>query len=421
MDITLIPTTPNGTLKAISSKSVAHRLLICAAFAEGNTKILCENTNKDIDATVSCLIALGADITYDAPYFTVKPIKVPTNGASLPCGESGSTLRFLLPLIPALGIDASFLMEGRLPERPLSPLYEELVAHGASLSEAGSNPLSAGGYLDGGEYKIRGDVSSQFISGLLFALCISGIGGKISISGELESAAYIDMTFDALNTFGAGLQKTESGYTVPAGARLIPPETLQVEGDWSGAAFALCMGAISGGTVTVTGLREDSRQGDREIVRILRRFGADIRSEGDSFTVYGGKQLRGISINASQIPDLVPVLAVVASFALGETKIHGASRLRLKESDRLESTSRLLSTLGGQVTELGDGLLISGQEKLYGGSVNCYNDHRIAMSAAVASVGCEHEVVIRDAECVAKSYPDFWNDIKNCLGVVEKA
>ncbi len=421
MNITLLPSNPSGAINAISSKSVAHRLLICAAFADGETKIKCTDTNDDINATADCLCALGASVIYEAPYFTVKPIKAVPERAMLECRESGSTLRFLLPIVCALGTNASIYMEGRLPSRPLSPLYEELTAHGASLSTEGTNPLEVSGRLCGNEYTIRGDVSSQFISGLLFALCVSGKGGKINIEGRLESAPYVDMTTDALTLFGAQIQKTQTSYIVSENTRLISPKEVTVEGDWSNAAFMLCMGAIGKGEVSVTGLDKNSRQGDKEIVNILKRFGADIRESDGTYTVKGGKQLRGTSINASQIPDLVPVIAVVASFALGETKIHGADRLRLKESDRIESTSRLISVLGGQVTELCGGLLISGQESLYGGSVNSFGDHRIAMSAAVASVGCEHEVIVNGAKCVSKSYPAFWEDIKTQLGIEQKA
>lgn len=417
MDITIRPSTPNGRIQAISSKSAAHRILICSAFADAPTVIRCDRTNKDINATAECLRSMGASIRYDAPYFYVEPIGTPKNGAVLECNESGSTLRFLLPIIPALGIDACFNMAGRLPERPLSPLYEELVAHGAILSPQGSNPLTSSGRLTGEEYRIRGDVSSQFISGLLFALTFSGKGGKLIIEGKTESAPYIDMTVDALRLFDAAPDKTEYGYFVKSNCKLRSPSTLDVEGDWSNAAFPLCMGAIGKGEVTVYGLKNDSHQGDKAVVDVLRRFGADVCHGDGEFTVKGGKPLHGIEIDATQIPDLVPVLATVAAVADGQTVIYGAARLRLKESDRLMSVSAMLRALGADVSETEDGLVINGRPSLGGGTVQTYNDHRIAMSAAVASVACTSPVTVLGAECTSKSYPEFWKDIKENLKI----
>ncbi len=411
MDITLYPSSACGTLRAISSKSAAHRILIAAAFAEGQTRIFCESINNDIKATADCLCALGADIKYNCPYFTVTPILTPKAGAVLECGESGSTLRFLLPIIPALGTDARFSMRGRLPSRPLSPLYECLCEHGALLGRQGSNPLLVGGKLDGGDYRIRADVSSQFISGLLFALCVSGLGGRIRLEGKIESAPYIDMTLDALSLFGASIQKTEDGYAVPKNISLISPSALSVEGDWSNAAFPLCMGALSDIGISVSGLDPRSKQGDKQIAQILTRFGATITEDGDCITVRGGN-LHGIELDASQIPDLVPVICSVASLAEGTTHIFGASRLRLKESDRIESTCTMLSSLGADIKPTEDGMVIVGKKRLSGGTASSFSDHRIAMSAAVASLGCEGPVTISGAECVEKSYPAFWEHIK---------
>ncbi len=419
MDIILTPTSPRGEIQAISSKSAAHRILICAAFADSETVIRCDRTNKDIDATAACLCSLGAKIEYRAPFFKVTPIKTPLT-CQMDCGESGSTLRFLLPVVCALGVDAQIFMHGRLPSRPLSPLYGELVRHGARLSPEGSSPLSVSGRLGGGEYKIRGDVSSQFISGLLFALCVSGLGGSIIIEGKTQSAPYIDMTLDALSLFGVYPKRTADGYLIPVGCKLCSPKTLHVEGDWSNAAFMLCMGALGENEVKICGLNSDSKQGDREIVDILRDFGADIKEENGEYTVKGGKPLHGTRINAEQIPDLVPVISVVAACAEGRTHIYGAERLRLKESDRIATTSNMLRALGASVEETDDGLLIDGRGTLTGGCVDSANDHRIAMSAAVASVRCQGALTLKGAECVSKSYPDFWEDISTRLGIYSR-
>lgn len=417
MNVILAPSVPCGRINAIPSKSAAHRILICAAFADREATVRCDVTNKDITATVECLCALGAKISYRKPYFHIRPITVPVDGATLNCNESGSTLRFMLPIIPALGVSASFKMSGRLPERPLSPLYEELVAHGAELSPQGSNPLTVSGALCGEEYRIRGDVSSQFISGLMLALTVSRRGGKIIVEGKTESAPYVDMTAEALAVFGAPPLKTDLGYEIPAGQSLHTPTELDVEGDWSNAAFPLCMGAIGNGEVTVCGLSSASYQGDKAVVDLLRRFGASVKEVDDRVTVIGGHALHGISIDASQIPDLVPVLATVACVAEGTTEICGAARLRLKESDRLLSVSTMLKALGADIAVTEDGLVIHGKKALGGGAVDTFNDHRIAMSAAVASVACTSEVTVRGAECTSKSYPDFWSDIRLGLGI----
>lgn len=399
-----------GKIKAIASKSVAHRLLICAAFADAPTRILCEETNADIEATAACLSALGAKISRSAPYYDVVPV-APENiikSATLPCGESGSTLRFLLPVAAALGADCRFTLKGRLSERPLSPLREELEAHGVSIS--GGSPLKISGRLSGDEFSIDGGVSSQFVSGLLFALTLLPHESTLIVTGRSESAPYVDITRDALALFGAAVDKNGNCYTVSAGGKLYSPSYLEVEGDWSGAAFPLALGVL-GGEVEVTGLNPRSSQGDRAIVDILRRFGADITQSESGSYIARHSALRGIDIDASQIPDLVPVLATVAAVASGRTRIYGAARLRLKESDRLQSVFDMLTRLGASVCVTEDGLQIDGVSTLCGGVVSSCNDHRIAMSACVASAACDGNVEIDGAEAVAKSYPSFWEDV----------
>lgn len=416
MKVTLSPCVPQGKIKAIASKSAAHRLLICAAFADKCTELVCEEINEDINATVRCLNALGAKITRRGTSFVVLPIKNVKKNAVLDCGESGSTMRFLVPIAAALGADASFLMSGRLPDRPLSPLREELEAHGIAFSEQGSNPLTMKGKIDCGDYSIRGDISSQFISGLLFALSIIEGESKLTILGNRESQGYINMTLDALAEFDAEPEATESGFSIVGRKKLTSPEKLTVEGDWSNAAFALCAGAISKkAKVSVHTLDSESNQGDRAIIELLVKFGADVRRKGDCFTVKGSC-LYGLDIDASQIPDLVPILAVTAAAAEGTTRIYGAQRLRIKESDRLLAVAEMLKALGADVTETEDGLIINGGKRLTGGTVSSHNDHRIAMSAAVASILCEGDTVIEGAEAVAKSYPSFFDDFSS-LGI----
>ena len=411
MNVTLTTSTPTGKIKAIASKSAAHRALICAAFASESTEIICTETNEDIEATVRCLNALGAKITRRGESFIVLPIRSTPECATLDVGESGSTLRFLLPIVSALGCKAEIKMSGRLPNRPLSPLREELEAHGAIISEVGSNPLTVSGGISAGEYKIRGDVSSQFISGLLFALSIIEGESRLSLESAIESAPYINMTLKTLYDFGADISIDERGFTVHGVGKLKSPKTVTVEGDWSNAAFMLAAGAIApNGNISVTSLDPDSLQGDRAMLELLVRFGADVRRKGDKISVRSGR-LYGIDIDATNIPDLVPILSVVAAAANGRTVIRGASRLKLKESDRLSSVADMLFTLGASIAKTDDGLIIDGGNRLTGGVVSSHADHRIAMSAAIASLLCDGDVTVTGAEAVAKSYPAFWDDI----------
>lgn len=382
------PAPLSGQISAICSKSMAHRLLICAALAPEGGEILCPETSKDIEATRACLRAMRS-------------------GAPLACGESGSTLRFLLPVVAALGLQAEFHLEGRLPQRPLAPLDTQLEAHGAVLRRPKPEVLQCTGQLTPGSYTLPGDVSSQYISGLLFALPLLDAPSTLRVTGTMESRPYVEMTLDALRRFGICITEEQQVFHIPA-APYQSPGTLRVEGDWSNAAFWLAAGALRR-PMTVTGLNPRSLQGDKAIVQLLAQFGACVSWQGDAVTV-SPAALHGIDINAAAIPDLVPILAVVAAAAAGTTRIHHAARLRLKESDRLVTVRQLLESLGAEVEELADGLVIHGGKPLTGGTVDSCNDHRIAMAAAVAATLCREPVTVLGAEAVEKSYPAFWKD-----------
>ncbi len=411
MNQTVLPGPRTGSVRIPASKSQAHRLLICAALGAQPVALRCDGVSADIAATARCLRALGADITDDgAGTFRIVPIagEMPAH-ADLFCGESGSTLRFLLPVVGALGADVTFRMEGRLPERPLSPLDAVLTAHGMTIRRDGAL-LHVSRQLRPGTYALPGDVSSQYISGLLMALPRLPGESTLAVTGKLESAGYIAMTEDALRLSGIRLQKQERTYTIPGGQTARLPAQGHVEGDWSNAAFFLCMGALSPAGVTVTGLASDSPQGDRAVLDVLRRFGADVRETQDTVTVRRGA-LHGVTIDAAPIPDLIPVLSVVAALADGQTQIVNAARLRLKESDRLESTAAMLRALGAQVEVHGSGLTVTGRPTLTGGTVDPQHDHRIAMAAATAACGCTAPVTVHDRACTDKSYPRFWTDL----------
>ena len=415
MKISVSPSATSGSIKAIASKSVAHRLLICAAFGDKKTTIRCDELNKDIEATAACLSELGATIKRSAPYYEVTPVSLKNvkKNALLPCGESGSTLRFLIPVVAALGADSRFLMEGRLPYRPLSPLKEELEAHGISFIYEKEDVLQIKGTLLGNSFSIDGGVSSQFISGLLFALTLMQNEATLTVTGKIASAPYLRITEDALELFGARPQRNENIYTVKSGSTLTAPRSIDVEGDWSNAAFPLCLGILGKGSVCVRGLNCSSSQGDSKIIELISAFGGNIKptAENDGY-IASPSSLRGIEIDAENIPDLVPILSVLASVASGTTTIYGAARLRIKESDRLQSVSAMLSTLGADIRETDDGLVINGISSLTGGTVSSCNDHRIAMSAAVAACICSSPVIIEGAEAVEKSYPAFWDDMR---------
>ena len=413
----------SGQISAIASKSAAHRLMICAALAKGPTEIVCSTTSKDMEATRACLAAMQ-------------------DGGVLPCGESGSTLRFLLPVAAALGLDVTFSMEGRLPQRPLAPLDQQLTDHGVTLSRPQPHLLQVSGQLQPGDYVLPGNVSSQYISGLLFALPLLDGPSTLTVTAKIESRPYIAMTLDALEKFGVRIatqrrprvwppyaprnDKQTSDVIAKAATaacgdpsslmfhiqprKYVSPGAVTVEGDWSNAAFWLCAGALAG-PVTVTGLDRDSLQGDKEILNILRRFGAHVEEMDGKITVSNHK-LQAIDIDAAEIPDLVPVLSVVAAAAMGTTRIYNAQRLRLKESDRIRTVCAMINGLGGAAEETDDGLLIHGGG-LTGGTVDSCNDHRIAMAAAVASVLCP--VTVLGAEAVEKSYPQFWEDLRRML------
>jgi 3-phosphoshikimate 1-carboxyvinyltransferase len=424
MNVKIQPGRLSGTIPAIPSKSQAHRALICAALADGPTRINCSNESEDIAATIECLSALGTDIRRETDNngvnsFTVIPLnkKSCENDTPLPCGESGSTFRFLLPIVGALGCGASYLLKGQLPKRPLSPLDSELTSHGCTLSPHGTVPFRITGQLKPGKYALDAGVSSQFISGLLFALPLLDKDSELRLLGKAESFPYIELTMAMLQLFGIQIAFNDEVFSIPGKQSYHSPGELNVEGCWSNAAFWLSAGAIGTDTVACTGLDLQSRQGDRAVLDILGRFGSRLETDGDKAAVSGGK-LRGIEIDAKNTPDLVPILAVIGTAAEGTTVIRNAQRLRIKESDRLAAVTGVLRSLGANITEKEDGLVIQGST-LTGGDVSSWGDHRIAMAAAIAATVCSGTVIIRGAEAVNKSYPFFFNDLSKLGGSVQ--
>ena len=394
------------------SKSHLHRLLICASLADEQTFIKLTHNGQegaDIKATIDCLLALGAKIVRVDEGYNVWPIdraKLPDK-CILPCAESGSTLRFMLPIASALGVSCEFHMSGRLPERPMKHLEDELQRKGIHLWRAVPDILCCEGQLCPGEFYLPGNISSQYVTGMLMALPLLNAYSVLHIAEPIESKGYIDMTLGVLEIFGQKFDKNQAIYEINGGCELKSPGTTLTEGDWSNAAFWLALGALPGGSVKVSGLNRDSAQGDRAICEILEKMGASVRWDGDVICV-SHNQLHGIEIDASNIPDLIPVLSLVASLSAGETVIRNASRLRLKESDRLHAISAVLNTLGANIKEEAEGLRIEGVSYLTGATVDSYGDHRIAMMSGIASMVAKGDMIIRDSEAVNKSYPGFW-------------
>ena len=417
MNVSFKPFVPSGTVKAPPSKSDVHRAIICAALSGGQCTISPVALSEDIKATIRCVESLGAVTNIENEVLTVDGSRMFENKeAQLDCSESGSTLRFMIPVAAAGGVTATFTGKGRLPERPIGIYAEALPKAGVEFSCDCGLPLTISGQLKGGVFKIPGDVSSQFISGLLFALPLLKRDSDIVLTSPIQSVGYINMTIRTMAQFGIEVDATDTGWHVRGQQHYIPSD-YTTDGDWSQAAFYMVSGAI-GGEITVDGVNTNSAQGDRKIAELLREFGAEVIQDASSVTVKKSA-LSAIEIDAKNIPDLVPVLAVCAAFARGTTKIINAERLRIKESDRLKTTAELLKSLGAKVTEQSGGLEIEGIRQLDGGSVNGYNDHRIVMSAAVCAACCKGEIICTDALSINKSYPDFYRDYNSVGGKAE--
>lgn len=413
-DIRLLPSSLKGSVSVPPSKSDVHRAIICAALAKGRSVISPVAFSQDILATLDCIKALGAEVAVGEDSVTVDGTHTfEKEGAELFCRESGSTLRFMIPVAAAGGVASRFTGAGRLPQRPLGVYTKLLPAHGVSCKTEGGLPFETGGRLTPGVFELPGDISSQFVTGLLFALPLLDGSSEIRLTSPLQSRGYVDMTLDVMRRFGVSVEQSDSGFLV-SGPQSYTPCAYETEGDWSQAAFFLA-GAAIGGDVTVTGLRLDSRQGDKEIAALLGRFGASVETAPDGVRCKAAG-LSGIEIDASQIPDLVPVLSVCGAFAKGETRIYGAERVRLKESDRLAAMKNALSACGADIEETPDGLLIRGRESIPGGCADGCNDHRVVMSMAIAALKSENGITVSDRESITKSYDAFFEDYRAVNG-----
>lgn len=403
------PKTLNGEINAIPSKSDAHRAIICALLSRSKCTISPIIMSNDIKATINTAISLGAKCEIIGNKLIIDSSASHNDTAALDCAESGSTLRFMLAVTAALGVTADFGGSGRLPQRPINEFYDLFSLHGATMSDT-HLPLKLSGKLTAGEYKISGNISSQFITGLLLALPILDGNSKITLTTKLQSKPYIDMTINTMRKFGVNVIENDNGWDI-CGNQHYNCESYIIDGDWSQAAFFLVSGAVCG-KIKMLGLNADSMQGDKEIMNIIKAFGGNIYFENGA-VISEHSTLFAVDINAENIPDLVPIISVLAANSSGITKIYGAERLRYKESDRIKTVVCALKSFGVDVKETNDGMIINGKKDYFGGKVDCANDHRIAMAFAIMAAFAKSKTELIGESCVDKSYPDFFEDFKN--------
>lgn len=425
-----------GQIQIPGSKSAMHRRILTAALTGRDTVIEGADESADMEATLRGVRLLGMDTEYLAESRQIilsAPSTVPsamaeshTGVQALDCGESGTTLRLLIPIFAALGRRICFTGSGLLPRRPIG-IYEMLLPeHGVAVKTTGGLPFEINGQLQSGTYSLPGNVSSQFISGLLLALPLLKSGSsRIVLTSPLESAGYVELTLRILADSGIVIHNTQNGWTVP-GRQHYLAENPRIEGDWSHAAFFLSHAAVSaGGAIDIRGLDNSSIQGDRACAEIYRRFGLHVEETESGITAFNKnaampyRGLKAIHLDASQIPDLVPAIAVCAAFAQGQTRIYNAGRLRLKESDRLQGMADAINAVGGKAEAAGDELIITGSETLGGGSCLGLNDHRILMAMSAAGLGSLEPVRVTDAESIRKSYPNFYRDYRGLGGIAD--
>lgn len=437
----------SGKIRSVSSKSEAHRLMTASALSDKITDIYLNQSSNDILATSHCLKSLGAkveglpdedetafdsefnDIFYqdkskkilkdgkDGFHVRVSPAENIPSSAVFDCGESGSTIRFLMPVAAALGIDSIFTGSGRLPGRPQDILLNQMRTHGVNVSPDGEFPIKFSGKMNGGNFKYPGNVSSQYTTGLLLAIPLIKEGGSIDLIEPVQSRPYIKITLDTLKKFGIKVKTSDNGdcFSIPDNSRYVSPGDLTVGGDWSNSAFWFCLGALSDFGITVTGLDINSGQGDKKILDILNEFGADIsydKENSENGITVKRKNLNGIEIDASNVPDIIPVISALAVFADGKTRVFNAGRLRLKESDRLDAIAKMIETVGGKTDQTEDSITIYGGCALKENMVySSFNDHRMVMAETI--ICSKLSGTILNAEAVNKSYPLFFKDVKN--------
>ena len=428
MKIKIRPGKLNGTIEIPPSKSYSHRAVIAAALAENGKKSKIDNLKFSVDITTTTDIMenWGAEIERFESALEIigNGGKVVPRDKYVQCNESGSTIRFLIPVGITSKNELVFDGKGKLVDRPLDSYYRIFDKQGLKYETTGGKlPLTVNGKLKPGNYEIDGNISSQFITGLLYALPLLEGDSKLIINKNLESKGYVDLTLEILKLAGIEIVNNDYKSFDIRGNQTYKPFDYTVEGDYSQVAFWIVAGIISANRdneVKCLHVNKNSLQGDREIIEIVTRMGAKLEIF-DDYVIVKPSKTKGTVIDISQCPDIGPILTVLAALSEGETRIINGERLRIKESDRITSIKTELNKLGGNVSEEGDSLIIQGVEGFRGGiTVNAWNDHRIAMSLAIASTRCEKEIILEEAESVRKSYPHFWDDFVKMGGEIEK-
>lgn len=417
MDVRCHPAKLTGTVQIPASKSILHRAMICAALAPDCSVIRNVYFSEDVKATMACLRALGASFDVNGSTVTVYGITHPRREAILDCKESGSTIRFLLPIAAALGASATFLGQGRLTTRPLGLFAAPFAAHGVAFDYSGVLPCAISGRLTGGEFTLPGNVSSQFITGLLLALPLCGTDSTITVLPPFESKSYVQITCAVMQQFGVRVYLQSDGHTfrIPGGQHYRAADYL-AESDCSQAAFFLAANAL-GQEITLASFADHSVQGDFACFDLARQSGL-VPTFADGQVTTKRFDRKPLLCDASDIPDLVPALAVLATTLNGTSWFTHVARLALKESDRIATTIEMLQHLGGSARydQERDTLFVEGNTVLTGGVVDSHNDHRIAMAAAIAATTCTGDVLLQDAQAVNKSYPTFWETYRELGG-----
>lgn len=403
-----------GEVNIPPSKSMAHRAVICASLAKGTSIINNIDLSDDIIATINGMRSLGAVITINNNSLEIIGASNESRSYDrlIDCNESGSTLRFLVPIALLFEGKNRFIGKGNLGKRPLNIYYDIFEKQGIKYSyKEETLDLVTEGILSPGTFKVRGDVSSQFITGLMLSLPLLNGDSKIIIEGRLESKGYLDLTLSAMKDFSVNIENKGYKEFIIKGNQNYIGREYKVCGDYSQGAFFLCADAINN-EVTCNDLDEDSLQGDKEVIEILERMGVSFNRESDSI-IGNALNLKGTVIDAAGCPDIIPILSVVASLSNGRTEIFNCKRLRIKECDRLSAIREELTKLGAIIKEEGDSLIIDGVDKLKGGvTVWSHKDHRIAMMLSIAATRCEEPIILENYECISKSYPHFFKDFK---------
>lgn len=425
MDVTVEKTEHlKGVVSAPSSKAYTHRMVIAASLSKGTSKIFKPLVSDDTKATLEAVKAFGAKIELHESYWAICGEEtLSTPNLPIDCRDSGSTLRFMIPVAALAPGSSKFIFKPSFERRPIAPLLESLkeLGVGSTVQYDGSSVIVLGGGIKGGKTSIRGDISSQFISGLLFACPKADHDTEISLTTKLESKSYVEMTLEVLVEHGleGNVNSELSHFWIPA-AQSYGQCDHTVPGDFSSAAFLLAAAAVTSSQINIQNLKYNTAQGDKAILDLLQDMGIDVKI-GDDFVIVDGGLLNGIDIDAKNIPDLVPICTVLACYANGRSEIYNAKRLKYKESNRLDSISQELKKMGADIMVNKDGLIINGGCPLNGNTIDPHNDHRIAMSCAVAGLGARGETKIQDVECINKSYPQFFSDLRmlgaNIVGI----